>query len=359
MTIQQLLTTYQTQAKPHYQQFFQFWTQEFQKTGPVTSKLIEKFIDLYPRGKQFRGALSVLGYQLSGGNDLDQMYKASITLELLETSVLIEDDIFDKDEIRRGVPTIHKQWEQELTDLDPALQQEMARNMAIITVTNGYYLATHALSRTTLPPQRIQQALEFYSYSVVLTWIGEILDIYSVKTNSSQKKDSAQTIHQYKTIWYTAILPLSFGAILAGAGQKQLDSIKQIATIIGSIYQIQDDILGSFGDPKITGKTNNQDIQEGRWTILIELLSKELSIQTSIQEDEQIFTTLMSKPTRTPEDIQTIKQLLQKYDIVNKAKDIAKQQADKSQHLIPKITNNKDHQNTLKNILQFLLTRQK
>lgn len=367
MDTKTFLQTYQNQVKPYYNQFFKYWKAEAKKAGTLPTEMLDKFIDIYPRGKQLRGALSVLGYQVSGGKDMEQMHKASIVVELLETSILIADDIFDKDEIRRGVPTIYRQWEKKLPK-----QKELAQNIAFITALNGYYLALHALSLTKFSPHIIQKALEFYTRSGIFTGFGEAMDIYTPAQTIKQKQSSTDNIHKYKTIWYSAILPLKFGAILANASDARLSKIENYAQILGSIFQIQDDILGSFGDPAITGKANDQDIKEGRWTILIEGLFQTLSKNSLMQKTEtkqvsagefkkdlEKLKQIMQKSNRTYSDIKIIKQLLTNYQVVDKAKQKAQSLLNEGLKIIAKITKNQDQQDTLKNLLYFVLERKK
>jgi geranylgeranyl pyrophosphate synthase len=314
----------------------------------------QKFTDLYPRGKQARGALSVLGYQLAGGKNHKAMLKASVTLEIFETAVLIADDVFDGDATRRGVATIHKQWQDELSYPSSKQNKVFGEHLATITSMNGYYLAISNLTQTSLKSEYIQKALEFFTKSTILTGWGEAMDILP-ETKLNRKKDSYQAVHLYKTVWYSAILPLTFGALLAGKKDKKwLLHLEKYATALGRIFQIQDDILGSFGDPKASGKSNTSDLRLGVWTVLIELLRQQLSAKEQVKLDK-----LMKKPKRTKLEIAELKKLLKKHKIKEKAQDLAKKHLQSGSEQVSHLTNNSKQRKLLTDLLIFMLAREK
>src|SRR4030042_6057598 len=75
-------------------------------------------------------------------------------------------------------------------------------------------------------------------------------------------------MYEYKTAKYTIEGPLHLGAILAGADDKLLKTFSAYAIPVGIAFQIQDDILGLFGDEKKLGKPVGSDIRQGKFTIL-------------------------------------------------------------------------------------------
>lgn len=372
MKVKQFLQEYHQKSKPYWQAFFKTWQNEAEQAGSIPKEILTKFIDLYPRGKQLRGALSVLGYQLAGGTDLTEMYKASIAIELLETSLLVADDVFDKDIRRRGVDTIHKQWEKQLSTSHTSQSETsyLSHSLAYTTCIVGFHMSIYLISRLKFDEKCVQKALSLYSHYSVLTGFGEALDIISSHQDFDQKQSTAQNIHYYKTVLYSAVLPIKFGALLANPNldHSTLHNLQKYAEQLGVIFQIQDDIIGSFGDPDKTGKSNTQDIKEGRWTILVEILNNILSqgdlLSDSNQSqvlkiDHQVFTKLLSQPNRSQKEIEQIKDLMIKYKIQQKAQQKAQTHLQKAQKIIATLSQNPDHQDTLKNLLQFMLNRSK
>lgn len=349
------LKTYQEQARPYYQQFFAPWLRQAGKTDKLAFKIMDRFIRLYPKGKQHRGALVVLGYQLAGGKKKKDILKASLLTEIFQTAILIADDVFDKDDIRRGEPTIHLHWEKHFNFKNPDLKEAYGRDMALLTTIVGMYLAPLALEKTDFSILVKQNALNYFFRRMVYLGWGEALDISVSFQSFREKKRSAQTIHDLKAVDYSAIVPLHFGAILAGKKDKKwFKNLDQYGLCLGRIFQIQDDIIGSFGIPGKTGKTNKSDIREARWTILVEILW-----QKAEQKDKQTLKKLFEKTQRGKKEVEKVKALMKKYQAGKQAQKKAKKYLEEGIGIIPKITQDKKQQATLKNLLYFMMERTK
>jgi geranylgeranyl diphosphate synthase type I len=353
MEIQAWLEDYQATARPMWREFFLLQQPKAQKTGPLPGKLLERFIDLFPRGKQARGALAVLGYELAGGNMRSEMVKASIALELMETAILIADDVFDDDRVRRGVPTIHKQWEKHFKTIARPNQVAFGHAMAHATSIIGFHLVPLLLGEVKLPEKNKRQAFTFYCQTLVETGYGEVLDIASSYESIAKKQGSAQTIHEIKTVRYTTVLPLKFGALLAGKSPgRWFTNLEDYALALGKVFQIQDDILGSFGKPEITGKSNLNDLLQGRWTILVELLWGQAAAK-----DRAVIRRLLQKPVRSTQEAGQLKRLMETYRVVELARRQAQASFQQGLALVPKLKSNRTQQTLLKNLLGFMLER--
>ncbi|OGD62294.1 hypothetical protein A2160_00690 [Candidatus Beckwithbacteria bacterium RBG_13_42_9] len=360
----EFLRDYQKRVAFHYQKLFKKWQLLASRARKVNRLLMAKFFDLYPRGKQHRGALAVLGYELAGGKDKEDILKASIMIELMETSILIADDVIDLDERRRGVATIHKQWEAKIKDqsrrsVGTKIKNDEARHfgesMAQITSIIGFHLAPWVLLQTKFSDLIKTKALNFYNESLIETGWGEALDVASSWQKFKDKQNSAGLIHDYKTVHYSSVLPLKFGAILAGTEPGVwLSSLEKYAVALGRIFQIQDDIIGSFGNPKVTGKANDNDIKEGRWTMLMEILWARAD-----REDKSIIKQILSGSKRTAIEVSKIKKLMEKYGAVAQAQKRAQNYLKEGLELIPKLTKGREAQETLENLLRFMLERKR
>lgn len=106
---------------------------------------------------------------------------------------------------------------------------------------------------------------------------GELLDVEAAFVNDVVF--DPLKIYRYKTASYSFIGPLLSGAICAGADGDTLQMLERFAEKIGVAYQLQDDLLGVFGDEKETGKSTLSDLREGKQTLLInfhkDLMNKE------------------------------------------------------------------------------------
>lgn len=352
MDIKDFLKDYRGKAKPYWQQFLAEWLKKSQLIDRFSYQLMKRFVDLYPRGKQLRGALTVLGYELAGGNKTEEIIKASIGIEIAETAILIADDVFDQDDIRRGVPTIHRQWQKKAGNVDKKI---FGDNMAVVTSIIGFQLAPLQIIKSNFNLEDKTKALDFYFEKIALTGFGEALDIGSSCLNFYNQKNVAGKIHDLKTVQYSTVLPFLFGALLAGSKNTMwLKNLEKYAIYLGRIFQIQDDILGSFGNPKTTGKDNNMDIAMARWTGLIET-----AWQKANQKDREKIKKIFLKKVRNRQDILLIKKLMLKYKAIDSLNKKAKQYLAQGEKLITKLDIKKDRQTILSKLLRFMLTRNK
>src|SRR3712207_587646 len=83
--------------------------------------------------------------------------------------------------------------------------------------------------------------------------------------------EGALTVARYKSAGYTVQRPLQLGAAIAGAGPRAADAYTAIGLPLGEAFQLRDDVLGVFGDPAVTGKSADDDLREGKQTLLIAL----------------------------------------------------------------------------------------
>jgi geranylgeranyl diphosphate synthase type I len=222
-------------------------------------------------GKKVRGALTNLGYRLAGGRDSKAILEASCGIELLHDFLLIHDDIVDNDITRHGRPTVHEKYSKNRG-------QHFGVAKAIIVGDMGAFLGYELIAQSAFPAQRKIEALTKLNDLLLKTVYGEILDIeFDFKTKVSW--EDILRVRTYKTAYYTFVMPLTVGAVLGKAGKKTLEIIEKYGVPVGLAFQLADDILGVFGNPSKTGKSNESDIREGKKTLLF-AKSLELSGET-------------------------------------------------------------------------------
>jgi geranylgeranyl diphosphate synthase type I len=242
-------------------------------------------------GKRLRPLMVFCGWHAAGGGEDT---RAAITLaasvELFHTFALIHDDIMDNADSRRGEPTAHVSLNSTdaaiiLGDLTMVWSEELLHN--------------NALSVEQL--QRIRPWLSALRAEVML---GQYLDLYySGRAVDSQQ--AAFTIARYKTAKYTMERPLQLGVALAGGSDELLATCSAFAIPIGEAFQFQDDILGVFGDPTVTGKSNLDDLREGKCTTLV---SYALRHGTSSQR--VLLDKIIGNPEMTEVQAQIVREIL-------------------------------------------------
>ena len=235
-------------------------------------------------GKRIRPVLFYYGYLIAGGEKEKDILEASISIELIHSYLLIHDDIIDEDDFRRYRPSMHCIYEKKYRDklrrrhidVSPSFQRRISPNenskhfgvsMAIVTgdlaSSLGYEILNHSNFSADLKIKAIRELNRIVSNTIT----GEAMDVVLASRLDANLSDVIK-MQGYKTAKYTIEGPLHLGAILAGADESFLKSISEFAIPLGIAFQIQDDIIGVFGDEKKTGKPVGADIKEGKKTLL-------------------------------------------------------------------------------------------
>ena len=191
-------------------------------------------------GKRVRPQLAMIGSQLFGGKD-EEVLPAALALEVFHNFTLLHDDVMDKAEVRRGRPTVHIQWNE---------------NTAILSGDQMMIEAYTLLSK--VPERALARVLQLFNKMATEICEGQQYDV-----DFEQKNDV--TIEEYLMMirLKTSVLlanALQIGAYIAGANDKEQEALYQFGIHIGLAFQIQDDILDVWGDPKTFGKAVGGDI---------------------------------------------------------------------------------------------------
>lgn len=221
-------------------------------------------------GKRIRGALTLHAYRMFGGSDEEAGLKAALAVELIQNYLLIVDDVMDRSDIRRGKSTIHEKY---MDSLPKSVEGDERRHMSNMLAVNVGLIASHMANELLAEcsadnPQQVLDALQLFNRNIAVTAYGQIDDLYSPVVE--QTRDSILLTHKQKNSYYTFINPLQIGAILAGASVDALEDIVAFGEPAGIAFQVQDDLIGLYGDPKVSGKSDLDDLKEGKVTLFIQ-----------------------------------------------------------------------------------------
>lgn len=246
-------------------QFSTMWQQQY-AAGPVD--MIAAYCSILLRGgKRLRGILALQSYYAHGGSDQTVALGAARVLELLHAYLLVIDDVADNSHIRRGGPSAHHLIEAEMKDTHLHVD---AKHYAELQAINAALAAQHVanLELMKLPIQRdaLVRALMSLHTTINQTCMGQIEDMYNETTNVVFNEDGIESTLTKKTAHYTVLGPLELGACLAGA--SLCEPLKQYSLALGCAFQIFDDIISTFDDEQESGKDKNDDIREGKMTLL-------------------------------------------------------------------------------------------
>jgi geranylgeranyl diphosphate synthase type I len=275
--------------------------------------LLEYSADLVRGGKRFRALFCYWGWnavgsgrdgfdpleQLEPPRDLASIVDVATGLELFHAAALVHDDIMDRSDTRRGNPSVHKRFEELhsrggwrgdvrgfgtggallLGDLLLGWSEELLQSGLDLLESRESARAARS---------------EFNRMRTEVT-VGQYLDILEESSwLTADERDQLARAHRvlvYKSAKYSVEAPLAIGGSLGGGTLRQLAALRDFGLPLGIAYQLRDDMLGVFGDPRVTGKPAGDDLREGKRTVLIALARVGLP-QTSIR----LFDELLGDP---------------------------------------------------------------
>lgn len=226
-------------------------------------------------GKRLRPTFSYWGWrsaQPAGTDGEDGLVRAAASLELLHACALVHDDLIDASDTRRGQPAAHVRF----ADYRAADWSGTAGSFGLAgAVLLGDLLLSwseelFAAGIDLLPPQRARAARAQFDLMRTEVVAGQFLDVLA-QTRGAFDRDEALRVIELKTSRYTVQRPLLLGATAAGADQELLARLSGYGHALGEAFQLRDDLLGVFGDPRITGKPAGDDLREGKRTLLLAL----------------------------------------------------------------------------------------
>ncbi|HLQ99534.1 MAG TPA: polyprenyl synthetase family protein [Sphingobacterium sp.] len=247
------------------------------------------------KGKHVRPLLTFLAAELFGKEELDDVLPASLAIECFHNFTLIHDDIMDNASLRRGKLPVYKKWN---------------TNIAILSGDVLMVKAYEQLSKCA--PAYIPSLLRVFNKIAIEVCEGQQWDMDFEKERSISEESYLQMIRLKTSVLLGGALQM--GAILANATDKDVLRINGFGINLGLAFQLQDDILDTYGEKTVLGKRIGGDIVENKKTILLVKLLECIS-----QPDSQKLEYFMTKERDEENKIQQVKNLFAKYNIYEKA----------------------------------------
>lgn len=305
-------------------------------------------------GKRFRPHMVALAYEAFGGSDTEKILPIAVAHELLHVSMLIHDDIIDRDYVRYGVDNVAGSFLKEYAAVVPDDNERLhyAHSAAILAGDLLISASYQIIATSKVDPVKILQAQQLLGECIFEVAGGELLD-----TESSFRglgAIPAETVARYKTASYSFIGPLLTGAMLANASESDQKCIRSFAENIGIAYQLVDDALGIFGDASQTGKTTDGDIREGKNTYMVEQF---YASATDHQRDE--FVKYFGKKDITPQEADKFRDLLRTSGAFEANTETIESYVTKARKALTALTIDDEHKRTLENLIAVATRRTK
>ena len=240
----------------------EFFEERRGKLDGILREALEALEDLTLRGgKRVRASLVMMGYRAATGEEPRQILDPAAAVELLQSYLLIHDDVMDRSDLRRGGPTVHRMFSERYGD------EWLGISLAITVGDLADSYAQQLIAESDFPPENVLAALGVYNTMVEYTGYGQILDLLGPHVEADV--DYVLKTHLLKTSMYTFIGPLLLGATLAGADQDLMEALARYGASAGIAFQLHDDYLGLYGEEEVIGKPATSDLEEGKRTVLV------------------------------------------------------------------------------------------
>ena len=232
-------------------------------------------------GKRFRPIFAAVGAMGAGSELSDAEIRAFASLELLQACALVHDDLMDASDTRRGEPAIHKLFESmHISEKYQGKANQFGLSASVLIGDLALIWSDQMLNSSGIKNESLLAALGVHDEMRVELIAGQYLDVFE-QARGTQSVAQALNIARYKSAKYTIERPLHLGAAIAipnSADRAQVISIySEFGLPLGEAFQLRDDLLGVFGDPKVTGKPAGDDLREGKRTVLMAMTHDRIS----------------------------------------------------------------------------------
>lgn len=307
-------------------------------------------------GKRLRPALFFYGAISTGRNKLERkkLIRLAAAIELVHIFLLIHDDVIDRGDLRHGIATINSQYAKigkkifKLKD-----SQHFGNSVAIIMGDMVYTMAMELIIEAGLDARKSNEIILKLQKIVANTIIGQSQDML-IECKKTVLEKEVLKMYENKTAKYSFEGPLHLGLILAdGKNEKVLKGFSEYAMALGIAFQIQDDIMGIFGNEKKMGKSAQSDITEGKKTILV-LKAQQNATAAQRKSMQQI----LGNSAITKKDILEFQKIIRETGALEYASKMASGYIRKAQRVIVGLKINSETKEFLTGMADYLEARE-
>lgn len=200
-------------------------------------------------GKRIRPVLMLLAYQLYK-DDPESILMQAAALETYHNYTLLHDDLMDNADLRRGHETVHKKWN---------------ANQAILSGDSMLVLAYERMAQCAA--DKLSQVLAIFTETALEIGEGQQYDIDFERRTDVEEDEYIEMVRLKTSVLLACALKI--GGALAGAPEQDLDNLYKFGERIGLAFQLQDDFLDVYGDPRVFGKAIGGDITSNKKTYML------------------------------------------------------------------------------------------
>jgi geranylgeranyl diphosphate synthase, type I len=284
-------------------------------------------------GKRLRPYMVIKSCQVLGGNASIAIPAAS-AVEMIHNFTLVHDDIMDNDEMRHGVPTVHKKF---------------GVSVAILAGDVLFSKAYQIISDSKLSDIAKTQLVSRLAKACVDVCEGQLLDVKMAK----EKRIPSQTEYIGMIRKKTAALfdvSCSMGAVCATNNRKDISNLSTFGRNLGIAFQITDDLIGVMGDSRITKKPVGNDLREGKKSLPILM-----AIESAKGEDKKIILNAFGNTKVTKKELKNALNIIHSLGIEEKVRKQASKYAESAEKALSKYSGSSKTE--LRDLLDFVVQR--
>lgn len=289
-------------------------------------------------GKRLRPTLTILAAEtiinggLLNGGVIDDVIPAALALEVFHNFTLLHDDVMDKASVRRGRETVHVKWDE---------------NTAILSGDQMLIEAYKLIAK--VPSDKVRRTLEMFNEMATGVCEGQQYDVDFEHASHVTIEDYMMMIEKKTSVLLAYAMKI--GGYIAGANESQQEALYQYGLHIGLAFQIQDDILDVYGDPKTFGKAIGGDICANKKTFL--LLT---ALGTADAESRAELLQWMMATDRDAEKIAAVTKIFTRLGVREASEAVMEEQTALALAQLDKLPQN-DATETLRELAERLATR--
>lgn len=286
-------------------------------------------------GKRLRPLMTLMACNLFDDN-LDGALTPALGLEIFHNFTLLHDDIMDESDLRRNHPTVHKKWDQ---------------NVAILSGDVMAILAYEYI--TSCDVNVLPDVIKVFNTTARQVCEGQQFDMNFEKLNQVTVEEYLKMIEMKTSVLLAGCMQI--GAIIGGAKKEDAELLYNFGRDIGMAFQVQDDLLDTYGDMEVFGKRIGGDIIANKKTfLLIKALEKADGKQNEILNN--LINGLNNKPQ---EKIDAVKNIYNDLNIKNLTSDLAGDYFKNALVNLDKVQVPEEKKVHLKQLAELLLKREK
>lgn len=285
-------------------------------------------------GKRLRPVALMMAYHLFK-EDFEKALPAALAVEMFHNFTLVHDDIMDAAPLRRGFETVHKKY---------GVNTGILSGDVMLIYAYKYFSSIEDL-------QVKDRVWQLFTEIAIEVCEGQQYDVDFEERPDVRIEEYLKMIELKTAVLFAAALKI--GALLAGAGQEQSDHLFEFGRKVGIAFQLQDDLLDSFGDPKKFGKKVGGDIAQNKKTYLV-LKTLEVGSPT-VQQALRHW--MSARPESDTEKIEAVKALFEEAGVVGDIEALKEQYLQEAFTALAQVKGHPDRLQHFEQLADYLLGR--